>query len=89
MKATLIMKNGMSIDINDPKHLSLNGHKVENMHAFINALSTKRIPGTDIDLEKEVVTVEHVLTDEEGNDHVFTYSFGIEAYSWGFIHEKV
>lgn len=90
MKATLIMKNGMSIDLDKPKEVTLNGHIITDLGILVRALSQGSLEvGDDLMLQLETVHLTHVVKGEDGTEHTFTYTFPLEAYNWGYTHEAL
>ena len=88
MKATLIMKNGMSIDLDKPKEVLLYGHKIEDLNVLVEALSLGYLKTDDFEQDLKDVHLVHVVEAEDKAEHTFTYTFPLEAYNWGYTHEQ-
>lgn len=85
MKATLIMKNGMSIELDNPKEVLLNGLIIDDLEVLVDCLTTgTNIVGAPID----DIKLKHRFEDAEGEAHTFTYRFKLDAFNWGYTYDK-
>lgn len=85
MKATLIMKNGMSIELDNPKEVQLNGLIIDDLEVLVDCLTTgTNIVGAPIN----DIKLKHIFEDAEGEAHTFNYRFKLDAFNWGYTYAK-